>query len=183
MHFGFLLLLSPLGISLASPIGLEARDVSVFHKSLDRIVATLSRLDVALKSVPSGGSSDQARIIATDLIRLDRNYVEELRLGSRDIRRSAFVPMTESVKLTESLEKFRARLGSTMTGWVNAKNMVTAAGKKAEVLDTLLTTSEATASFHEASITKLSGPLHQAVTRSKTFQAGIIETAIMAYKR
>jgi hypothetical protein len=170
-----------LGGAFSSPIDLGPQNVPA-EAYLPKIASLLSRLDSTLKVVPNGGTFEEAAGRATELIRLQMDYTNLLREGSTDILRGQMMAPANGMKMRESILQVGKLLDSTMSGWVHAKTMVVAAGKRPNAYQELITASTATTVFGDAFVSKMP-PAVQAM--GKSFSKGCtrsLETAIRAYR-
>jgi hypothetical protein len=183
MRFNILPLLCLVGSALALPANLVARDSAIIERYLGSIINKMGRLDDALRAVPRGGSADEARRITSDLVRYQQDLIEEYRLGARDVRRGPAAGVLDAPRLSEPWYNMGLWLQSNSNGWISAKDMVTAAGKKGEVLDLLMTASEASIVFDEACIAKVAGAGTLLGNWAKSQHGQYIEAAITQYKK
>jgi hypothetical protein len=172
-----------LGSAIAAPLDLVERDTAVIERAIARVTRSTTRLDQALRSLPRGGSTQEADRYTNDLLAMGREVIEDLHLGSREIRRGPMVSPMENVKILDSVDALTKWLQSAMSGWVNAKTMVVAAGRKATVLDHLMSTSEAAASFGEVWVSKLPVTYKALAVLVKDRHQVIIEVAVREYRK
>jgi hypothetical protein len=171
-----------LGSVIAIPIELAPRDSSVIERSLKRVLNSMTKLDNGMKQRRSGGDTREAQKETNGLVQLGKDLVEELRLGSREVRRGPAVNSFEAIALLQGIDNLTRVLQSITNGWIDSKRMVLAAGSKATVLNLLLDASEGSTVFSDAIISKL--PLLEQTLgqQFKTTFTMIIEMAIKEYR-
>jgi hypothetical protein len=168
-----------LTLALAAPIP-AANVVDVQLRNVNR---ALSTLDAALRAIPFNGTPDEARRVTNDLVGVHRGYLQSLRSGSSEIKRSQVLSMADTYTLLEGFDKMGNWLQSTMNGWVNAKGMVNVAGKRGEVRDLLHTTLDTSNGFAEACFSKMMLPSAVASAAYQTKFGGLIDSAIKEFSR
>jgi hypothetical protein len=183
MQFNLFLVLGLAASAIAAPVQLETRDTAVIDASVRRISNALTRLDSAFKSRRPGGDVREAEKSTDNFLVLHREVVEELRFGSREVRRGPNVNAFEALQLYQRVDGVTKLLQSVVDGWKDSKRIVVTAGKKNVVLDELLTASEASQQFAEAIIQKLPLLEQGAGQTFKQQHFRILETAITEYKK
>jgi hypothetical protein len=183
MRFTLIPLVCLIGSVVAAPLKHTARDLAVIDGSLRRIGISLSRLENGMKSRRPGGDSIEAERETNGLLSLNRSVVDEVRLGSRDIRRGPGVNVVEATALASSIGGLIKQTQRVMDGWIDSKRMVVVAGKRNIVLDELLSHSDAVAVLADAIIFKLPGTNQGLGQQFKVAINKVIESAISAYKR
>lgn len=182
MRFSLVAITCLVGSTIASPVSLESRDVTVIDASFKRITNSLNKLTAGFNQRASGGDSKKAEQETNKLLNLAQTSLEECRFSAREIRRGPNVNAFEAVGLLNMVNSLTSQIRTVVDGWVDAKRMVQAGGKKAAVLNALLDASEATTNLGDAIISKLpvlDRPLAQ------QFQSAFVrvyETAITDYK-
>jgi hypothetical protein len=172
-----------LSSAIAAPTTLIARDTTVIERAVYRVTMSTSRLDQALRSLPQGGSSQEAARYTTNLIGLGREIIEDMNVGAREIRRGPMMGPIENVKIVDPLQNMAKWLQSAMTGWVNAKTMVTVAGRKTNVHEHLLAIAEAVTQFGDGWYNKLPIANKAMGGLMKDRHQAIIEVAVREYTR
>lgn len=190
MRFTFFSVACILGSAIAAPIETAetavtaTSDIKLVANYFARLTTTLGSIDSAMRSRPSGGDTAEAQRQTDNLLSLTNKAIEELRLGSRDIRRDQpTIGSLEGMTLMTPLNNLSTQLQRVADGWTSSKDMVVAAGKKSAVLNTMLDASEATIVFSDAIIQKI--PLvEQYIGQGyKTQFMNIIEKTIQIYKK
>jgi hypothetical protein len=179
--FHILPLFCLLGSAISLPIDL-APNVVPAEAYFPKLVTTLSRLENALKTIPPGGSLEEAAGRTNDLVRTQAEYSNTLRDAARDVRRGQNMVPTDGMRMISSIQQVGKLLQSTSTGWVHAKEMVVAAGKRNDVYQELINASDATSIFGDAFVAKMPPAVQ---SRGKSFSkdcTSYLEAAIKAYK-
>jgi hypothetical protein len=179
--FNILLFFFVFNTTSSLPIELGSQVVPA-EAILPKIVSALTKLDSALKSIPNGGSFEEAEGRATELIRLQMEYTNIMRDGSRDVRRGQNMLPPDGMRMIQTIYQVGSLLQSTTSGWVRAKAMVVAAEKRPSAYQGLLTASDATAQFTDTFVSKMPAAVQ---SRGKSFAKeciGYLEAAIKAYQ-
>jgi hypothetical protein len=179
--FNILPLLCLLGSTFSSPIDLAPQAVPA-EAYYPRLITTLTRLDNALRVIPGGGSLGEAAGRTNDLLNMQNEYVMILRDAARDVRRGQNMVPTDGMRMISSIQQVGKLLQSTSAGWIRAKDMVVAAGKRNDVYQELIIASDATSMYGEAFVAKMP-PLVQ--SRGKSFTkdcTDYLEGAVRAYR-
>src|ERR1700712_2075210 len=104
MRFSILPLVCLLGSVIATPLQLSPRDSSVIESSLKRVLGSMTKLDNGMKKRKSGGDSREAQKETNALVSLGRDLIEELRFGSREVRRGPAVNSFEAIALLQGID-------------------------------------------------------------------------------
>jgi hypothetical protein len=164
-------------------MALLARDTTVVERAVYRVTMSTTKLDQALRALPRGGSPQEADRYTSNLLGLGREVIEDLNVGAREIRKGPMMGPIENVKIVDPLENMAKWMQSAMAGWVNAKTMVVAAGRKGSVYAHLLAISEAVTLFGDGWYNKLPMPNKAFGTMIKDRHQAIIEAAVREYTR
>jgi hypothetical protein len=182
MFFSSILpLLFLLGVAFSLPIDLAPQAVPA-ETYLPRLVSVLGRMDSALKVIPAGGSFEEASGRTNDLINMQMEYENILHSGAAAVRAGQGMLPPDGMRMIPTLQEIKRLLDSASTGWIRAKQMVVAAGKKNEVYQQLIMASDSTSIFGDAFVAKMP-PAAQTVGKSFSKACkGYLEGAIKVYK-
>jgi hypothetical protein len=181
LFFNLLPLFCLLGGAFSLPVDLGSQSVPA-EIHYPRIISILSRLDRALKEVPSGGSVEEAVRRTDELISMQRSYSDALWDGSRDILKGQAMGPPDGMRMRDSILQVGKLLQSTMSGWVFAKKMVAAAGKQSNAYRELTIASDATTIFGDAFVSKMPPAVHNLGKSFSKDCKGYVELAVKAYK-
>jgi hypothetical protein len=98
------------------------------EKYIARITNDLARLDNGLRSVPRGGSTQDAQRITGDLMKIQGIIISDMREGTREIRTWGGPPLTKGILIANSLVTTGQKLTSAMRSWASQKEMVQVSG-------------------------------------------------------
>jgi hypothetical protein len=174
-------LLCLFGSTFSAPIDLATQAVPA-ESYFPRLINVLSRMDNALKTIPGGGSLSEAAGRTNDLLNMQVEYVNILRDGANAVRRGQNMLPTDGMRMISSIQQVGKLLSSTSAGWVQARDMVTAAQKRNDVYQELIIASDATGLFGDAFVGKMPIP---AQTMGKSFSKSCttsLENAVRAYR-
>jgi hypothetical protein len=152
------------------------------EKYLSRVTNSLTRLDNSLKSVPHGGSIQEAQRITGDLLKLQGTIVSDLHEGTREIRSWAGPPLPKAAMISSSLVTTGQKLTSAMMGWVTQKEMVNVSGSKSGLVSQLESFSGALVLFYDGIGAKIGGLNQGAVTTAKNVAKDDIAKAIDVFR-
>jgi hypothetical protein len=144
MQFNILLLCLYLTeVAISIPYRLTTRQVTsgvtTLEDSFRGAGTALESLENELKTWRIGTSASDI----THAVQTQQRVIDELRLGSREIRRGGTISLAQSVSHLNWVNTFSNIMGSTMSAWISLKNVVTAARQQPTVLSSLLDLSEA----------------------------------------
>jgi hypothetical protein len=183
MRFNVFIVLGLASSAIASPLPPSKRDSRVIDASIKRVTNSLQRLVLEFKQrKPSSTAQDMDRI-ATALISRNRDLIQDLRFGSREIRRGPSATSYEALLLMQSAASITQGLQGAVNGWIDAKRVIVMAGRKAAVLDELIAAEEASDVFSDAMIAKLPVLNQPLAQQFKTNVNRIIDLAVADYKR
>jgi hypothetical protein len=179
--FNFLPLVCLVGVAFSSPIELATEAVPA-EAYFPRLVSILSRIDSSLKTNPSGGSFEEASRRTNELGMMQAEFKNILLEAKDAVQRGQNMLPPDGMRMMSSIQEVRRLIESTSSGWVRAKPMVVAAGKRTDVYQELIRSSDATTLFGDAFVAKMPPAVQ---SRGKSFSKdckGFLEKAILAYR-
>jgi hypothetical protein len=147
MHFGFFSVALLFGSVIASPVetqlhakntlvtdekNLRTRDTSVIDRYIKRMTDQLTYLKNTIRSLPSGGTQDDANRGAMQLLDLHKRLNNDMRDGAREIRKGPSVNAIEAVVLLTGINSFSNLISDVVLSMTseNVKRMIWTAGKQ-----------------------------------------------------
>jgi hypothetical protein len=148
-----------------------------------RIIGSLTLLDNSLKSVPPGGSVEDAQRITYDLSNIQGTIVSDLREGARQIRAWPSASLYQAPSVSSSLTAAGQKLTSAMRGWLRQKDMVEASGNKSNIVGQLESLAGALSVFYDDVYAKIGARYQSLVTAGKNAAREDVESVIFAFRR
>ena len=180
MRFFLLPALCLVGSAIASTV--VPQDTSVIERYVASLTRSLGLLDDAFRQIPPAGDPALALQITEYLIKTQAEYVETLRVGSRDIRFGPSAVQGEMTRLKNLINAEGKVAQAVMTAWIRQKDMVVAAGKREAVLDQLVQAADGAVVFSEVVNLKLPKSSSRDGATFKVQFGGNIEMTINAYR-
>jgi hypothetical protein len=183
MRFNIISAVCLVGSVIATPIELTTQDISVVDAAMRRVSSTMQNLDIALRRLGPYKDAGEADAQITWVLPYAQGLIDDLRFGSREIRRGPTVNTAEALSLPQKTDTMFKQLQSVITGVRSARPIAIAAGKKLWVLDTLMNGSDAMREFFDAIISKL-GPVEAGLslgTKQQFLRA--FDAVVQEYRR
>jgi len=180
MRFFLLPALCLVGSAIASATATQ--DTSVIERFVASLTRTLGLLDDAFRQIPPTGDPALALQITEYLIKTQADYVEALRVGSREVRFGPSVTQQEISRLKNLINAEGKVSQAVFSAWARQKDMVVAAGKREAVLEQLIQASDGAIVFSEVVSLKLPKSSSRDAAAFKVQFSGNIEATIDVYR-
>jgi hypothetical protein len=153
------------------------------ERYIARTSQALQGLDHALKTVPPGGTPQDAQRITESLIKMQRVIIEDLENGAREVRAFNAAPLGVIPGIRNSLPPLGTQMQAVMNRWIAQKIMVNAAGRIPTMIRELEAFSSAWIRFADACASKLGSGSSTWIRAFSDQGRYSVEAAINAYKR
>ncbi len=183
MRFNILSAVCLVSSVVAVPTTLAAHDISVLDDAMRRVSGAMQNLDFALRSLTPYRDVSEADAQATWVLQYSRVLIDELNFGARGVRMGPAINTIEALSLPQKTSTMFKQLQGVIASVRGVRPTIQAAGKKPWVLDELMKSSDAMASFFDAVMSRL-GPVEAGLTAATKQQfLGAFGVAIREYRR